>query len=137
MENTEKEKELTTGQKIGKGFRAVGDIIHKIENFFGLIISFFVRMRKPIMAIPVVLASVWLAQYNTEHLPEQVGIDLQATGEYAYMISRDTAVLAPLAVTALCLLLMFCSRRTVYPWIISIFSLVLPLLVLLTNVFPA
>lgn len=136
MENTEKDKELTAGQKISKGFHTVGDVIHKIENFFGLIISFFVRMRKPIMAIPVILASVWLAQYNTEHLPETVGIDLQATGEYAYMVSRDTAVLVPLAVTALCLLLMFCSRRTVYPWIISIFSLVLPVLVLVINIFP-
>ena len=54
----------------------------------------------------------------------------------AQMISRDLAVLGPLAVTGGCLLLMFCSRRTFYPWIISIFTLVLPILLYLTNVYP-
>ena len=63
-------------------------------------------------------------------------IDLQTTGVYAQMISRDLAVLGPLAVTGGCLLLMFCSRRTFYPWIISIFTLVLPILLYLTNVYP-
>ena len=66
----------------------------------------------------------------------KAGIDLQTTGVYAQMISRDLAVLGPLAVTGGCLLLMFCSRRTFYPWIISIFTLVLPILLYLTNVYP-
>ena len=39
--------------------------------------------------------------------------------------------------TALCLLMMFLSRKTIYPWIISIFSLVLPFLLIVTNIFPA
>ena len=38
---------------------------------------------------------------------------------------------------AACLLLMFLSRRVVYPWLVSIFSLALPLLIYITNVFPA
>ena len=36
-----------------------------------------------------------------------------------------------------CLLLMFLSRRVIYPWLISIFTLVLPLLLLLSNIYPA
>ena len=70
-------------------------------------------------------------------LPAQVGIDLQASGEYAQMISKSVAVMGPLALTAVCLLLMFTSRKVLYPWLISIFSLVLPLLILITNIFPA
>ena len=68
---------------------------------------------------------------------EQVGILLKETGEYTYMVARDVAVMGPLAVTAACLLLMFCSRRTLYPWLICVFSLVLPILILITNVFPS
>jgi len=34
-------------------------------------------------------------------------------------------------------LMMWLSRRTIYPWIISIFTLVLPILIWITNVFPA
>ena len=95
------------------------------------------RLRSVGLAIPVAVAAVALAVYNEATLPALVGIDLQANGEYAQMIAREIAVLGPLALTALCLLFMFCSRRVVYPWLISIFSLVLPILILITNIFPA
>ena len=45
-------------------------------------------------------------------------------------------IIVCLAVTALCLLMMFISRRTIYPWLISIFSLVLPILLIVTNMLP-
>ena len=95
------------------------------------------RLRSVGLAIPVAVAAVALAVYNEATLPALVGIDLQANGEYAQMIAREVAVLGPLALTALCLLFMFCSRRVVYPWLISIFSLVLQILILITNIFPA
>lgn len=116
--------------RLGPGFAKAGKVLQVI----GL---WLFRLRKIFMAIPVVYVAVRLAMYNMEHLPEQVGVDIQATGEFAQMISRDMAVYGPLAVTGVCLLLMFCSRRTVYPWIISIFSLVLPLLILVLNFFQA
>lgn len=94
------------------------------------------HFRKLIMAIPVVYYALKLALYNVEHLPDQVGIDLQSSGEFARMISKESAVMGPLMVTGLCLVLMFFSRKTVYPWIISIFTLILPLLLLLTNIYP-
>ena len=95
------------------------------------------HFRKVIMAVPVVLVALRLAAYNMQNLPEQVGIDLQANGEFARMISRQTAVSWPLMVTGGCLALMFLSRKTVYPWLISLFSLILPVLLLLTNLYPA
>lgn len=94
------------------------------------------RLRSVGLAIPVAVCAVLLAIYNEATLPAQVGIDLQASGEYAQMVAREAAVFGPLLLTVLCLLLMFCSRRVVYPWLVSIFSLLLPLLILITNIFP-
>ena len=95
------------------------------------------KLRSVLLAIPVAVAAVALAIRNMAGLPEEVGINLLASGEYQYMIGRSVAVMGPLAVTAVCLLLMFCSRKVLYPWLISLFSLVLPLLLLVTNTFPA
>ena len=93
------------------------------------------RLRSVILAIPVALGAVFLAIYNQANLPAQVGINLLANGEYAQMVSKGVAVLGPLAVTAVCLLMMFCSRKVLYPWLISLFSLALPLVILFTNAF--
>ena len=46
-------------------------------------------------------------------------------------------VLIPLVITAVCLLLMFVSRRILTPWLVSMFSLALPVIILLLNIFPA
>jgi len=85
----------------------------------------------------VVYGALRVAEYANENLPDQVGLNLLENGEYAYTVTKEIAVLGPLAVTAACLLLMFCSRKTMYPWLICMFSLVLPFLIILTNVFPA
>ncbi len=94
-------------------------------------------LRGLLMAIPVGIVAVVLAVRNLAVLPGEVGLFLLSSGDYQWMVAKATAVLLPLLVTALCLLLMFISRRTVYPWLISIFSLVLPILIYITNVFPA
>lgn len=93
------------------------------------------RLRSVVLAIPVLVAAIVLAIYNTAHLPEVIGLNLQANGEYAQTITRGVAVMGPLALTAVCLLLMFCSKRVLYPWLISVFSLVLPLVFLFTSAF--
>lgn len=94
------------------------------------------KLRSVLLAIPVAVAAVALAIRNLAKLPAQVGINLQASGEYAMVVGKGVAVMGPLAVTAVCLLLMFCSRKVVYPWLISLFSLALPLLIWITNTFP-
>ena len=109
----------------------------KINSLIGFIGSVLFRLRKLVLAVPVVYWALKLAAYNREHLPEMVGIDLQSSGAFAQVISRDMAVLGPLGLTAACLLLMFCSRKASYAWAISVFTLVLPLLLLISNVYPA
>lgn len=138
MENTKNEKNIFQGfaDKVSPVFEGIARVFGSIGDFFKVIWSYFWSMRKIIMAIPVIVESVRLAQYNRMNLPEAVGINLLASGEYAQVISRDAAILGPIAVTGFCLILMFCSRRTLYPWLISLFSLVLPILILVINLYP-
>lgn len=124
-------------QKMQPWLEDAKQVFGSIGSVFRAIGAWLVRFRKIILAVPVMIMSARLAQYSYENLPATVGIDLLANGAYAQVVSRDVAVLCPMAVTLLCLVLMFCSRRTIYPWIISIFSLVLPVLIILTNLYPA
>lgn len=128
MANTGKGKAVL--QKVSAVFEAIG-------NVFKVIYSWCSRLHKLILAVPIVVGAVLLAQRCVEELPDKVGLGLLADGTYSQLISKDLAIMGPLAVTAVCLLLMFCSRRTLYPWLISLFSLALPLLILITNIFPA
>lgn len=118
------------------GFAKFKAGVSKTNSIINLIGVWLFRLRKFVLAAPVVYYALKLAAYNSEHLPEVVGIDLQSTGEFAQSISRSLAVMGPLGLTIACLLLMFCSRKTMYPWAISIFTLALPLLILLSNVYP-
>ena len=94
------------------------------------------RLRRFIMAIPVVWFALKLADYNRQNLPEQVGLNIQVNGTYETMIERNLAIYGPLGVTLACLALMFFTRRARYPWIISVFTLVLPILIWFTNYYP-
>lgn len=129
-QNQTNENQNSGLQKVKKVFGGIGKVFYQI----GLWIF---RLRRFILAVPVVLAALKLAAVNMERLPEMVGLNLQSTGEFAQMVTREYAVYGPLGVTALCLLLMFFTRKVLYPWLISIFTLVLPLLIYLTNVYPA
>ncbi len=119
------------------GFEKFKAAVAKTNSVINLIGLWLFRLRKLVMAAPVVYYALKLASYNMEHLPEQVGINLQATGEFAQTVSRQFAVVGPLGLTLACLLLMFCSRKAMYSWAISIFTLALPLLLLLSNTYPA
>lgn len=119
------------------GFAKVKAVISKINWFINLIAVWIFRLRKFVMAAPVVYYALKLAEYNKTHLPEQVGLNLQATGEFAQFINREMAVLGPLGLTLGCLVLMFLSRKASYAWAISIFTLALPILLLVSNLYPA
>ena len=94
------------------------------------------HFRKVLLSIPVVGMSIYLARLNWTQLPDQVGLSLMSNGQFAQTVAKEAAVYGPMGVTAICLALMVCSRRALYPWLISVFTLVLPLLILITNVLP-
>ena len=139
MENSgvsaEQRREVTKPEQ--PGFEKFKSIVSRTNYIINLIGIWLFRLRKLVMAAPVVYYALKLAAYNSEHLPEQVGINLQATGEFAQTVSRQMAVMGPLGLTLACLLVMFCSRKAMYSWAISIFTLVLPLLLLLSNTYPS
>lgn len=132
MENSGAPAEV---QKTG-AWETVKTVIGKFNSVINYIAMWIYHLRKLVMAAPVVYGALKLAAYNREHLPEQVGLNLQVSGEFAQYISRSMAVMGPLALTAACLVLMFCSRKATYAWFISLFTLVLPLLLLVSNLYP-
>lgn len=107
------------------------------KRIMGKIIMILYHLRKVVMAVPVVYVALRLAAYNASHLPENVGLNLQTNGEFAMEIARSAAVMGPLVLTGACLLLMFCSRKAMYAWAISIFTLAVPVLLLVSNLYPA
>lgn len=134
------EKSGMTSEAVGQeltGFAKFKAVVGKINSVINLIGVWLYRLRKFVMAAPVVYYALKLAAYNNEHLPAQVGINLQSTGEFAMTIAKSLAVIGPLGLTIACLFLMFCSRKAMYPWAISIFTLALPLLLLISNLYPA
>lgn len=121
-EDSPEEAAMTGWDKAKKILRVIGRVIYHLRKIF--------------MAIPVVYYALRIAAYSAANLPETVGLSIQSDGTFAQTISRATAVNLPLMVTGACLALMFLSRKTLYPWIISIFSLILPFVLLLTNGYP-
>lgn len=122
-------------QKVRDIWGKVSPVLDRIEEVMTIIFRCIFKLRKLFMAIPVVYLAVRIASANMERLPEAVGLNIQSTGEFALMVTREYAVYGPLGVTAFCLLLMFFSRKTLFPWVISIFSLVLPYLIYFTNLY--
>ena len=123
-------KENPAWEKTKEVLCTIGRVLKKIGEYI-------FKFRAVLMAAPVVYAAMRLAAYARQNLPEQVGINLLSSGEFAMTINRSLAVTAPLTVTGACLVLMLFSRKALYPWAISIFTLVLPLLILFSNLYPA
>ena len=132
MRNNDKEKQVQPAD--GKSWKSVLVTIINICEEVGVYLFHF---RKLLLALPVVFASIYLARVNWTQLPGQVGLSLMANGQFAQLVEKEVAVYGPMGVTAICLLLMVCSRRALYPWLISVFTLVLPVLILVTNIFPS
>lgn len=124
------EKNAPFFEKVGNFFRKLGNAIMKIWNFT-------IKFKQFILAIPVATGALLLALRNMRVLPKQVGFGLQLDGTFDFVVARGIAVLCPVAITAMCLLLMFCSKRVLTPWLVSIFSLAIPVVLWIMNCYPA
>ena len=93
--------------------------------------------RGAIISLPVLCIAIGQAFKNASRLPETVGLNIQATGEYAMTVGRPAAVVLPLLVTIACILLTCFTKRPLFPWLISIFTLVIPVLIWIINIYPA
>lgn len=118
-------KKPTAKQSSGKNETTARKVWKYIWKFRGAIIS-----------IPVLVFAISQAFRNASILPDTVGLNIQATGEYAMTVSRSVAVVVPLLVTIGCTLMATFTKRPLFPWLISIFTLVLPVLIWVINSYP-
>lgn len=112
-------------------------IMQQIGFVLKLTAKWAYQLRSFVLSIPVVICAGALAIRNAQLLPENVGINMMANGSYRWVVSRGVAVTAPLGITLLCVILMLCSKKMTYPWLISVFSLLLPVVIWFTNMFAA
>ncbi len=122
---------LHTMGRLGRDTRTVGSYLYKL--------------RAIILAAPIAAIAAVLAAQNMNRLPEMVEITTLAIdpkSEEALLgflvvgageITRAAAVYGPLAITLVCLVLTLFSKRVLYPVLISVFTLGLPLFLRLTN----
>ena len=118
---------------VWRGFCKVMAKIGKVLKIIGIYIY---KLRGLLMVMPVIIGAVILACYNLNHLGPNVGLNLQVDGGFETVVSRGTAVLVPLGITGVCVALTVISRKPLYPWLISVFSLVLPVLIYVINMYP-
>ncbi len=123
---------------IGRFFRRVGS---DLLTIFG----YMYNMRAVILCAPLAAVAVVLAALNSRYLPEQVSILMPTIDTVAedalfgflvfndLLIGRSEAVLSCLILTLVCLVLTMFTKRTLYPWLIAVFSLSLPLMLRVTN----
>ena len=112
----------------------------KLKAFFAkvwfvikLTVRWAYQLRSLVLSIPVFVCAAALAIRNAQLLPAELNIF--SLGENAYVITRGVAVLVPLAVTCICIVLMLSCKKMLYPWLISVLSLVLPWVIWLASVF--
>ena len=132
-------------EKLKSGLESANTVFGKIGAVLKAVGTFLFCLRKPVLTVPVVYEALRIARVGLEYLPEQVRIellpeeiflDLTSAGTYALELTKNTVIYGSLMITGVCLLMMWCSRKTIYPWLISLFSLILPIAVLLANIYP-
>lgn len=101
------------------------------ENFKSVLRWVF-RLRGVALSVPVAVVAVILAVNNAAVLPGPLEI---GAGQNVITLSKSVLIMGPLALTALSILMTLFSKRVVYPWLISLFTLLLPLALWFTMTF--
>ncbi len=125
--NSFKEKTAPARRVAGKTGHVIGQI--------GLWIY---RLRSILLAIPLGVTAAFLATRNAAQLPEIIQITIPTIQDGALVlvsqaVTKYLAVVCPLALTGVCILMMIISRRMSYPFVIGVFTLVLPLAIYYMN----
>ena len=135
------QKVLPVLQKIGSALRSFGRGV-------SVVWSYIYKLRAIFLAVPVATVASVQSVTNMSRLPDMVEYNTLAIDKEAEnalfgavvmsveQVSREIAVFGPLMLTVVCLLLLLCSKRTLYPWLISVFTLCVPLMIYLLNVYP-
>lgn len=101
---------------------------------FKAVLKWVIQLRSVALSIPVAVIAVILAVNNAATLTAGLSI---GAGENIITIGRSVLIMGPLALTALSILMTLFSKKVIYPWLISIFTLLLPLVISFTVGFGA
>ena len=101
---------------------------------FKTVLKWVIQLRSVALSIPVAVIAVILAINNAATLTAGLSI---GAGENVITIGRSVLIMGPLALTALSILMTLFSKKVVYPWLISLFTLLLPLVISFTVGFGA
>ena len=120
------------GQKIRGAWNNSASARGKIASFCSATGKWTYKLRAFVLAIPIVAIAVILAVSNMATLPAAIAIGLPniVNGILVFqevLVSKILAVFIPLLITAFCLLMMFLSKRISFPFLVSLFSLILPI----------
>ena len=115
------------------GGQTFGAFCAKVWFVLKLTVKWAYQLRSLVLSIPVFVCAAALAIRNAKLLPAELNI--VTTGENLLTVTRGIAVLLPLAVTCVCIVLMLCSKKMLYPWLVSVLSLVLPVVIYLASIF--
>lgn len=121
----------------GPKLKRAKEVTDKALEKIAVVCRYIAKFKKIFLALPVLIVALIMAFVNLFTLPDMVGFMLQGDGSFAFEIVREIAVLVPLVITLVGLLLLFISKRTMTPWMVSMCTLLLPLLLYFTNVFPS
>ena len=132
--------------------RPVWDVIKKVfiilYRIFMALWKTVYSLRGVLLSIPVAIAGMIVAAWGQSNLPEVVEITHVIIDRNAEnplfglfvmttdLITRDVALFVPLALTAFCLVMTILSKRTLFPWVISILTLCLPIVIWFLNTYP-
>ena len=126
FQNIKAEYQQFLESKSGQKLKDVGTVLR-------LTFKWAYKLRSLVLSIPVAVVALALAVRNLAQLPAQVSFNLLSK---EFVISKGVAVSLPVAITAVCLCMMLMSKKMLYPWLISVFSLVLPVALWFTYLFP-
>lgn len=99
------------------------------------------RLRSVFLGVPVLVAALILALRNMIKLPDSVTFSSAALNDVGNLIfqnitiSKGLAVWGPFAITVICVGMIVLSRRVVYPFVISLFTLAVPIVLNWVNIF--
>lgn len=135
-------------EKVRFVWAATKDAFADVWRVFAVIGKCLYGIRGILISIPVAVAALLIASWGQRNLPEVVQIThiiIDRSAQNALfglfvmttdLITRDVALFVPLVLTAFCLAMTMLSKRTLYPWLISVFTLCLPIVLYLLNTYP-
>lgn len=134
--------------KVRPVWDVIAGIFREIGRFFALLWKYIFMFRGILISAPVIVLGALMIVWARDNLPEMVEIThlvLDPEAENAIFgsfvmvtesISRDLAIGVPMALSGVCLACTILSKRTLYPWLMALLSMAMPVVIYLLNTHP-